>query len=112
MEGIPHPIEPTGRRNITVSPETNVQRNKRWPLPYTDEIPTVSTSRGAIDHNDPGAPIHNFGINSQLDKLQSQAQEWQTSPGLGSNTQDTHLESAENLTLSKHLSNTMPDMYY
>jgi hypothetical protein len=115
MQGIPHLIEPTYPRNLTASSENEAQRNMQRHFPYNDEISADSLGRSAVDHNDHGALVPNVGASSQqaqLDDMQNQAQDWHSTPGSDSNTQNAHLEFEENLPLSKQLLNTKPNIYY
>jgi hypothetical protein len=112
IKDVLHPIEPPSPNNIAVPLNNEEQINIQQGFPYTNENASVSIDHSAINNNHPGGLIHNIGTSFQLDNLQNQAQEWQPSPVLGSNTPDTHIELDESLTLSKHLSNRMPDMYY
>jgi hypothetical protein len=112
MKGVSHLIEPNSANNITVPLDNEEQRNLQAGFPYTNENTAASIGQGAINHNDPGTLIHNIGSSFQLDNLQNQPQEWQPSSVLDSNTPDAHLESDDIASLSKDLSNKMPDMYY
>ncbi len=107
-----HLIEFNYPNNPALPPEDQERGSKRRMFPIYDQMPTISITQSAIIPDDSYNHLHNVGMNSQLNHIQHQPQEQEPLPILGLNTQNTRTRRDENLTTSKHLSDTMPDMYY
>lgn len=112
MQEVPNIIKQDYANSITVSHESEGQGIGERFFPYTNMLSAATISQGAVDADDTDALTHNVDISPQMDQIQNSAQEWQPSPVSSSHTQKTHIESDDNLKLSKDLSNSMPNMYY